>query len=199
MTEEFVAALVELISKYPETIIAEALHPTSGIATKYEFLPSLAKFKEALDDAIANKHVRARVERETREQMADRALQDQIENDRKNRPTYDELMGKVPASEMIKDLDPKGTTTEHLGFAGHASDRPSYTGPIENIQPGDVIPWHRIAEYRAFMKAKKGIPNAKLWSSDEKWEDSGQRPFQIVTKPQTTPKEVKEVNPFEAL
>jgi hypothetical protein len=77
----------------------------------------------------------------------------------------------------------------------HPSDRPSYDGPIEDIRPGDVIEWHRIDEYRAFMKAKKGIKNAKLWDSNENWEDSGQRPFQIATKPQ--PIIAPDHNPFE--
>ncbi len=76
----------------------------------------------------------------------------------------------------------------------HPSDRPSYTGPIEDIRPGDVIEHHRIDEYRAFMRAHKGIPDAKLWGLNEEWVDSKQRPFQIATKPQPEKSTQKQKN-----
>jgi len=56
-------------------------------------------------------------------------------------------------------------------------DRPSYTGPIENIKPGDVLNQSRFPEYREFMKNKKGIPNIKMWGRHEDWEDNKHRPF----------------------
>jgi len=71
-----------------------------------------------------------------------------------------------------------------------------YSGPIEQIQPGDILHHSRFDEYRAFMREHKGIPKAKLWANNEDYKDSGQRPFQIATKPQTASKEVKEANPF---
>jgi len=55
--------------------------------------------------------------------------------------------------------------------------RPSYTGPIEDIKPGDVLDQSRFPEYREFMKNKKGIPNIKMWGRHEDWEDNKHRPF----------------------
>jgi len=55
--------------------------------------------------------------------------------------------------------------------------RPSYTGPIENIKPGDVLDQSRFPEYREYMKNKKGIPNIKMWGRHEDWEDNKHRPF----------------------
>ncbi len=55
--------------------------------------------------------------------------------------------------------------------------RPSYTGPIKNIKPGDVLDQSRFPEYREFMKNKKGIPNIKIWGRHEDWEDNKHRPF----------------------
>jgi len=67
-----------------------------------------------------------------------------------------------------------------------------YTGPIENIQPGDILHSTRIPEYREFMKKKHNIQEAKLWGRSEDWKDSGQRPFDgpLSIKPE-------EPNPFE--
>ncbi len=55
--------------------------------------------------------------------------------------------------------------------------RPSYTGPIEDIKPGDVLDQSRFPEYREFMKNKKGIPNIKMWGRHQDWEDNKHRPF----------------------
>lgn len=60
-----------------------------------------------------------------------------------------------------------------------------YTGPIENIKPGDILHHTRFEEYRQFMREKKNILNARLWGANETWIDSGQRPFS------------EEPNPFE--
>lgn len=63
-----------------------------------------------------------------------------------------------------------------------------YNGPIEDIKPGDFLHFSRIEEYRLFMMAKHRIAT-KVWGLNERWEDTGQRPFD------TNPKE--ETNPFE--
>jgi hypothetical protein len=82
----------------------------------------------------------------------------------------------------------------------HPSDKPSYTGPIEDIRPGDIIEWRRFDEYREFMRTQKGIPNAKLWGLNEEWIDSKQRPFQLAGKTQqiVEPKMQENLaNPFD--
>lgn len=67
-----------------------------------------------------------------------------------------------------------------------------YTGPIENIKPGDILHSTRFEEYRTFMKTKHSMQSVKLWGSSEQWRDNGQRPF---AKPLTAKQE--ETNPFE--
>ncbi len=52
-----------------------------------------------------------------------------------------------------------------------------YTGPIELAKPGDRISWKRVEEYREFMQREKGMTNIRLWGLNEKWIDSGARPF----------------------
>jgi len=116
--------------------------------------------------------------------------------------------------ELKEALDATGFTIHeeevrrqiHTNFVAKPPEDPKegcYSGPIEQIKPGDILHHSRFDEYRAFMREHKGIPKAKLWANNEDFKDSGQRPFQIVTKPQTEqfekptpPKEVKEVNPF---
>ena len=56
-----------------------------------------------------------------------------------------------------------------------------YTGPIEDIRPGDIISWERFDEYREFMRTKKNITNIKLWGTNEEWIDNHQRPFSGVS------------------
>ena len=48
-SQEFIAALIQMICTYPADVVMQVLAPASGVATKYEFLPSLAKFKLELD------------------------------------------------------------------------------------------------------------------------------------------------------
>src|ERR1700688_5011419 len=50
-----------------------------------------------------------------------------------------------------------------------------YTGPIENVKPGDILHCTRFDEYREFMKTKNNI-STKLWGFHEAWRDNGARP-----------------------
>ena len=52
-----------------------------------------------------------------------------------------------------------------------------YTGPIDQVQPGDILHSTRYDEYREFMRTKKNITNIKLWGTNEEWIDNHQRPF----------------------
>lgn len=70
-----------------------------------------------------------------------------------------------------------------------------YMGPMEEIRPGDVISWNRMDEYKEFMRTKKGIQNVKNWGVNDKWVDSGQRPFALPDKPIVPTKE--DPNPFD--
>jgi hypothetical protein len=70
--------------------------------------------------------------------------------------------------------------------------RDLYRGPIEEVRPGDLLPFERIPEYEAFMKSK-GTQKVKHWTRTENWVDNGQRPFEVKIKEE---KEIAE-NPFE--
>lgn len=92
---EFLAAFADLLCRYPEWVIREVLDPVSGLPVQSEFLPSLAKIKDALDKATeAQGKVLARESR-VRAQLEERRL---LEAPRASRPTYEELVATLPAS-----------------------------------------------------------------------------------------------------
>lgn len=66
--------------------------------------------------------------------------------------------------------------------------REEYLGPIEEIKPGDILPFSRIPEYEQFMKVKHNL-KVRHWTATEEWQDNGQRPFAVKIK--------QEENPFE--
>lgn len=55
--------------------------------------------------------------------------------------------------------------------------KPDYTGPIEDVKPGDILTVERQQEYREFMAKKHNMKDVKLWGQNEVWTDSGARPF----------------------
>ena len=54
---------------------------------------------------------------------------------------------------------------------------PCYWGPIEDVKPGDVLHWSRLAEYDHFAKSKLGFDPGRPRGFFEKWVDTGRRPF----------------------
>ena len=73
-----------------------------------------------------------------------------------------------------------------------------YTGPIEEVRPGDILTSERQIEYREYMAKKHNMKNIKLWGPNEIYKDSGARPFAVnmaPAKPLTEKQE--EPNPFE--
>jgi len=69
-----------------------------------------------------------------------------------------------------------------------------YTGPIEEVRPGDILTVERMAKYRAFMENKHNLKNIKMWGLNETWKDNGMRPFETKLPPAP-----EEKNPFEDL
>lgn len=86
----------------------------------------------------------------------------------------------APESPAGPDFDPEG----------------NYIGPIEFIRPGDLLTYDRLAEYDAFMRTKHGMVVRHL-GLNEIWTDSGQRPFQIATKPEAETGTSNNPNPFD--
>lgn len=74
------------------------------------------------------------------------------------------------------------------------TEKEPYTGPIENVKPGDILHHTRFTEYDEFMRTKKNITNTKLWGFNETWLDNGSRPFQLSEKLEP---EENNPNPFE--
>ena len=71
-----------------------------------------------------------------------------------------------------------------------------YTGPIEDIRPGDKLNHKRIPEYEAFIRSKGIVP--KVWGFFETWKDTGQRPFQpLSAKPEAKSDPDNNSNPFD--
>jgi len=59
-------------------------------------------------------------------------------------------------------------------------EHPCYKGPIEDVKPGDVLHWSRLAEYDHFAKSKLGFDPGRPRGFFEKWIDTGRRPFVAV-------------------
>lgn len=112
----------------------------------------------------------------------------------------DELASKL-AAPIQRDARIQAQLKERAEFEAHMTAYPlrsnqkgDYTGPIEDVRPGDILTHERQIEYRQFMAKKHNMKNIKLWSDGETYKDSGARPF-AVNLPDDPPKE--EPNPFE--
>lgn len=89
---------------YPENIIAEICSSTNGICTKQKYLPSLFELKAAFEELAEIDRSRIAILRRRQEQLDERDMRErEIEQSRANgtRPTYEELMAKVPQSLKI--------------------------------------------------------------------------------------------------
>lgn len=74
----------------------------------------------------------------------------------------------------------------------------NYIGPIEQVRPGDILTFDRLAEYDAFMKAKHGMRTVRHWGFNENYVDSGARPFRLADKPDVSDAPpLEEPNPFD--
>lgn len=96
---------------------------------------------------------------------------------------------RLAEAKMIRDQ-----LEERKNYPEYKTKSP-YTGPIEEVRPGDILTWERQQEYREFMAKKHGMKNIRLWDFSEIYKDSGARPF-AVKIPETEP---EEKNPFEDL
>ena len=232
VTVEFIQAMGDLMALYSEKAISEVCHPVTGISTKQKYLPSLFDLKKALNEAAEPEIREVREAKLADERHIDREAEVRLAVERATRPSYDQLMSSVPDAlkivpkltvmtpEMFIEKHP-GVTKEQLDaipdlpqrhtgpigrLDGNPANRPSYTGPMKDIRPGDVLHCSRFDEYREYMRVSKGLPNVKLWGVNEKEVDSGMRPFSLATNPvgasiNTKPspnKAAKEVVPEEA-
>lgn len=220
------------MSSYSEKTLAAVCDVNTGIASKSDYFPSIAKLKEALEEAAGPENREVREAKLADERHLDREAEVRLAVERATRPSYDQLMSSVPdalkvvpkltvmtADEFIQKHP--GATKEkldairdlpqrHTGpigrLDGNPANRPSYTGPMKDIRPGDVLHCSRFDEYRQYMKVYKGLPSVKLWGVNERDIDSGMRPFSLATNPVGTSihsrppanKAAKEVAPEEA-
>jgi hypothetical protein len=164
ITPEFVEGVRGVLALYPEKVLAVVCDPVHGIATKTKFFPSLAELREELDRVHEPDLNIARVERQVRDLVEERSREEQIKEDRKNRPTYEELMEGVPDSLRMHPKPKKMTADEFIAKHPHVTkemlnsipDAPQrLTGPSD-----DQVEWTQKApqwdEVVAFYKAHPG-------------------------------------------
>jgi hypothetical protein len=103
-----------MLGRYPENVLASVCSPTTGIATKTTFFPSLAELKKSLDEAAEPDLAAMRGEQIIRTQLAERRIQENIGEDRQNRPSlaemkdqYGENWGLKPEYSMVDKPPPK--------------------------------------------------------------------------------------------
>ena len=79
----------------------------------------------------------------------------------------------------------------------HPLPKEPYTGPIEDVKPGDILTWQRLDEFEKYIKTKGIKP--KRWGRFEDYKDSGARPFAVGHSgtsgdnvPKTQPSELSE-------
>jgi hypothetical protein len=182
VTDEFTAALVNLLCMYPEKVVADVLHPTMGLPSRFKYLPTIAEFKKEFEGEVSSIWWRAyRKEQERNQQLN-------------------------AEERAARELEMRLRAGERLHPTPKAEERPVYTGPIENVKPGDLLTYDRLAEYDAFMRKTHGI-KPRHFGVFEDWEDSGARPFSakvdlnLSYKNKTSELDAKpedgEKNPFE--
>lgn len=106
--EVFHSGCTRLFSAYAQEVVEYVVDPVTGLSTRSEWLPSLKKVKEALDDRagwLAN--IRERDKRE-QEQIEARKRE---EKSRDQRPTYDELKAKHGHNWGFKAEEPRANET----------------------------------------------------------------------------------------
>lgn len=99
-------------------------------------------------------------------------------------------VASAPVIEAHRQRQLKEQLEERNAYAPQ-KPRGEYWGPIEEVKPGDVLPFSRFSEYDKFMREKKGIQKVKHYTFTEEWKDNGQRPFQVKLQ-----EEKQEENPF---
>lgn len=102
--------MVDILCQYPESVVAEVLNVTIGLPIKYDYLPPLSKFKEALDSVIAARSVAARRDQQIMEQLKERLAIQQF--NAAPRASYEELMSKVPDHLRVGRSVKNGKMTE---------------------------------------------------------------------------------------
>ncbi len=72
-------------------------------------------------------------------------------------------------------MEPIRRTADYMPPVQKPTD--TYTGPIEDIRPGDVIGYDRLEEYKEFMRRKHGLTVKVYPAGDNSHVDTGERPF----------------------
>lgn len=87
--ETYVAAIAAILSKYPLWVVTQVTHPTTGLPSRKNWLPTVKEVTDACIDVLAPVAEREARTQRVREQLAER---ERIESIR--RPTYHELQAK---------------------------------------------------------------------------------------------------------
>jgi hypothetical protein len=120
--ETFHAGCTRLFSNYPPEVVQYVVDPVTGLSGRVEWLPPLAKVKQALDERAFYLAQIAEREERISDQLAERK---RAEIDRKVRPTFEELQAKHGPNWGLKETagDDEARKAAHRSLLADANRR----------------------------------------------------------------------------
>jgi hypothetical protein len=170
--EAYTAAMVQIFSSYPDSIIAEAINPATGLPCMSEFAPSLKAAKDFLE-------LRAR-ERWKLDAHAQRVLEQSME-----RPPSDPAMKKrVDAlfADLVEHLKSGSTTNPAFMPATSVMKRPRVFIPTTDYRYPRFADWANTANTKLWQFGKSSDDRDGIWVDYRIWTS-----HESFTKPKAEP------------
>lgn len=101
--ETYVAAVTAVLARFPEGVITEVTHPVTGLPKQTDWLPTVKEVHDACEKAMEPIYRREREAKILADLKADR----EVEPDKSNRPTREELQAKYGPNWGLTSLDEK--------------------------------------------------------------------------------------------
>lgn len=92
--EVYTRAVIGVLSKYPADIVRMVTDPLNGLPAEINWLPTIKEVHDACETRFASRRRMQERDRNIARQLAEREAQEQVEADRKSRPTLDEMKAK---------------------------------------------------------------------------------------------------------
>lgn len=99
--DTYCAAVALVLSDFSTHVITFATDPRTGIPAKIKWLPSIAEIRAFLDEVVESINADVKRDRDLRQQFADRAEFEEIERNRKNNPTYEQIAADCARSGLF--------------------------------------------------------------------------------------------------
>lgn len=99
--DTYCGAVALVLSEYSKHVVEFSTDPRTGIASKIKYVPNIAEIKEFLDDVVESINASSKRDRDLRQQFVDREEFEEIERNRKNRPTYEEIAADCARSGIM--------------------------------------------------------------------------------------------------